>query len=347
MIARPLLVLLAATALGTPTRAAAQSGTELVAQALSAYRALDYAAAAAFLRRALAVPGKDAVSDTARATAYIYLGAAELLRGRPREADGAFRQALATYPSHRPDTLIFPPNVTNAFEEARRGTAYVQLTAPEDTSITPGDGRYPVTLHASAPHEVTVALLHRDGSTLRLLYTGPVRDSLTVRWNGLAETGEPLTGALAVQVASPGESGRQRVIRLPIDVRQSEPDTLPHPPRPAMVRAAPEPRFDWGRVGALAGGLVTGTAAVVLPALVGHDGGGEPTRYAVGIALGLGGVIGFFSQGSDRSTRLSPSQLMAAWREDVERIRAENARRRGDRDLRIRVGAPTVSEERP
>ena len=346
-MSRTRLLVVALVALVCPRGAAAQSGAELVAQGRTAYRALDYAAATALLRRALAAREADAVTDTARASAYIYLGAAELLRGRTREAHAAFRQALATHPAHRPDTLIFPPNVTNAFDDARRGTTYVRLTAPGDTTIQPGRDRFPVVLHASAPHEVTVALLRHDGATARLLYTGPVRDSLTVRWDGRDETGDPLTGALAVQVASPTGAGEQRVVRLPIDVRVTEPDTLPHPTRPAAEQPVRARGFDWRRFGPLAGGLVTGVAVVALPSLVAHDGSGEPTRYAVGVALGLGGVIGFLSRGSERPKDLSPDQLLAAWREDLERIRAENARRLRDRDLRVRAGALTVSEEGP
>ena len=334
-------VFLFATALAgaLPRGAAAQTGAELVSQGLTAYRGLDYAAAIALIRRGLAAP--DALSDTAVAAAYTYLGAAEVLRGRPGAAVAAFRQALANDPTHRPDTLIFPPQVTNAFEDTRLATAYVTLQAPRDTTIDPGTDRYPVVLLTSAPHEVTVTLVREGGATARLLYGGPVRDSLTVRWDGLDEAGDLVTGAVAVQVASPAGSGGPRVVRLPIDVRTVPRDTLPHPARPV---AGATGSFDVRRLGPLAGGLLTGVAVVALPSLVAHDGNGEPARYAVGVALGLGGVIGFVSQ-RPRATTPPSERMLQAWREELERVRAENARRQRDHHLRVRSGTVTMAED--
>lgn len=338
---RPIVPLVLATTMLAPRAVAAQGGPELIAQGVAAYRALDYVAAIALLRRGLAVEGLEAVTDTARATAFIYLGAAELLRDRSRDADAAFRQALATHPGHRPDMLIFPPNITNAFEAVRRQTAYVRVVAP-DTSVRPGSTRYPMLLQASAPHEVTVAVVRDDGAMVRRVYTGPVRDTLTVSWDGLDGAGDPLVGAVAIEVASPGRNGGQRLVRLPLEVRTTEPDTLRHPARPVPGEARRARSFDWRQLGTLAGGLVAGAAVVALPSLIAHDGNSEPARYAVGIALGLGGIVGFLSQQPPSPQARPADEALAAWRAALDRVRTENLRRRRDRILLVRAGVPTV-----
>jgi len=105
-------------AVSIPGPATAQSSTTLARDGVLAYQRLDYDLAVAFLTRALTLPGPAALPDTMRAETYVYLGAAQLFRGRPEAAAASFRRAIGVDPRHRPDELIFPPPVIKAFEAA-------------------------------------------------------------------------------------------------------------------------------------------------------------------------------------------------------------------------------------
>src|SRR6185436_10173079 len=119
---------------------------------------LQYDAAATLLRRGLAAATPAALDDSARAAIDVYIGAAETFRGQRDAATSAFLAALAADPRQRPDKLIFPPAVTDAFDVARRLTQYVRLRAASDTTIGLGRDAYVTRLYASAPHDVTVQI---------------------------------------------------------------------------------------------------------------------------------------------------------------------------------------------
>ncbi|MGH7559665.1 MAG: hypothetical protein ACRENB_01465 [Gemmatimonadales bacterium] len=345
MIRRALVLtpLLVALTLG---RLSGQTGSDLIAQGLAAYRALDYDAAVTLLRRGLGANGTT-LSDSVRSDAYAYLGASELLRGRRDPADAAFRQALATEPRFRPDSLIFPPQVTDVFDEVRRQTAYVRIRAPKDTTITYGVDQYVVRLYASARHEGTVDIGPEAGRAARRLFAGPIPDSLDVRWEGTDGSGRaPLTGALALFVTSrPAGGGPPRVVRLPITVRSLRRDTLPVPERPAATPVVQQPaRKPSNRaVGTLAAGVLAGLAAVMLPEVVAADGAGGSARYYVGGGLALAGLVGFAAQqgGSSRQPAAVSNDQAArdAWLRRADSVRSENVRIRRDVRLRITSGA--------
>ena len=111
------------------------SGRAELARAIAAYQNLDFDVAATTLRRAL----ERELSTAERIEALAYLGAAEHYRARPDSATAAFRRLIQLAPGFQLDTLVFPPEVTHAFDDVRSRTreeAAVQV-AVTDTQRPP------------------------------------------------------------------------------------------------------------------------------------------------------------------------------------------------------------------
>lgn len=104
---------------------------DVVAQAIRAYRDLDFDAATTLLRRALA--GPPPLADSTRALALTYLGAAEQYRGHRDSAEAVFRRLILMAPAHSPDTLVFPPEITRFYEDVRSRTQVVTVVVRTDT----------------------------------------------------------------------------------------------------------------------------------------------------------------------------------------------------------------------
>jgi hypothetical protein len=123
---------LALLVVSTPLRA------QDVKQAIAAYQSLDFDVAATLLRRALSQGGLD---DTARIQALTYLGAAEQYRGRPDSAVAVFRRLVVLAPGYQPDTLIFPPEITRAYNDVRDGmkVAAARLQIPVRVQVIATD----------------------------------------------------------------------------------------------------------------------------------------------------------------------------------------------------------------
>src|SRR5439155_5931003 len=90
---------------------------------------LEFDAAARLVRRVLAPPLAAELKDAERARALMYLAAAEHYRGRPDSAIAVFRRLVALAPDQRPDTLIFPPEISRLYDGVR-GAATVVAVAP-------------------------------------------------------------------------------------------------------------------------------------------------------------------------------------------------------------------------
>src|SRR5947209_3405448 len=127
-----LALLLAAPAL------AAQNGSasEVMSSAVRAYRDLDFDAAARLLRRALTPPLASELDDSTRARALTYLGAAEHYRDRPDSATAVFRRLVVLVPRYRPDTLIFPPEITRLYDEVHEE---LSVGEPQRIAVNEGD----------------------------------------------------------------------------------------------------------------------------------------------------------------------------------------------------------------
>lgn len=341
-------LLLAALALPvTGPSLLAQSGSDLVTRGVAAYHAVRYDGAAELLRRALDGRPREALPDSLRAIASGYLAASEFFRGRRDAATAAAREAFAADPAYRPDTLVFPPDVTGAFETVRRGTRYVRIRVPADTTIAAGDGEYALRLYASAPHAIAAELIFADTDPPRRLYDGPIHDSLDLAWRA-ADAPQSFDGRLVVRVTSPLPEGGTRVVRRPLAVRVTGGDTLPHPPAPPDSLLLPEHAPGRPPVLALTLGVLGGAAAVALPTLVAEDGAGSPARFAVGGALSVAGLVALItgSRGAPLPANVAANRAVRdTWRQEMETVRRENAQRRRVAAWRITADSATSVEE--
>src|SRR5256886_8193197 len=169
---------------------AAQAIVSPFAEGIRAYQNLDFDQAAALLRRDLARTTGSTATLSERAQGLVYLGAADLFRGRRDSAVAVFRRPVQLDPRYRPDRLVFPPEVTSVFDNVRVETRAVVLVAPADTEISTGTGAFPFCVAAAAFPTVEATLRYQDGAPFRALYAGPMGDSLRVQWDGLDAAGQ-------------------------------------------------------------------------------------------------------------------------------------------------------------
>src|SRR5213082_2690464 len=121
--------------LAAASRLPAQSANDLLQQGVRAYQRLEYDAAVALLRESLLRRQPMALADSERARALSYLAATELFQQQRDSAAAAFRDLVRLDPRYRPDELIFPPQVTNLYEEVRRSTKVLSVQVPPVTEL--------------------------------------------------------------------------------------------------------------------------------------------------------------------------------------------------------------------
>ncbi len=323
----------------------AQLASDLLRQGVQAYQTLEYDAAAALLERSLRRDSVTGLADSLQTRALTYLAATELFRGQRDSAVAVFRQLILLNPCYRPDELVFPPQVTNLFQEVRRSTKAVAVVVPPVTTVRTRLDSFKARLLTTSRADLTVSLAREDGTPVRELYSGPVADSLLVSWDGLTAAGTPADDGryiLRVTPRSPAADG-PRARQVVLDVKQQPPDTLPWPPTPALLpeRTVSGPAFQ-----SLAAGLVAGAAVVALPSLLAQGKDATGARYAVGAAVGVSGLVGFFARKPrplDANVRANASQR-DAWKRRVDAVKAENAARLRTMRLVVRAGPETVAE---
>ena len=343
------LPLIAIIAVAAPA-AVAQSATALVGRAVSAYEGLELDAAAGLLRQALTAPLADSLDTGERARALSYLGAIEVLREHRDSAVAVFRRLVLLDPRYRADTFVFPPEVTRLFDDVRVKTRVVAIRVPDDTVVPAQQGWLTVWLFPSAPHDVTALIAREDGRPLRALYTGPVGDSLRVRWDGRDSTGAIAPrGRLWLTVGSRAGGATERLVQLPLDFDVAV-DTLAHPAAPGPEQLLPERASRRMGVRSLASGLLIGAAAVALPQIVAPGDRSSGTRLVVGGTLALSGVVGYLRQPPGRpleGNAATNRSRQGDWQRRKNAAIAENARRRQGASFHIRsAGRATVIEQR-
>lgn len=332
----------AAASAAAPVRA--QAPDSLVRAGVRAYRDLDFDLAAGYLHRALTLLA--ARPDTARRTeALVYLGATDVFRDQPDSARSVFRQLVTLDPRYRIDGLIFPPQVTTAFDAVRRATPATAVALPSRTRFSAGEGALTGSIFGSTYHQIRVEVQARDASVVRHVYAGPVSDSLALAWDGRATTGMPVeTGRYFLAVTSLDSAGSPaRILRLPLDVTTVPTDTLLPPLPPQLVPEGSRSRA----LTSLLGGLAIGTAVTLLPSAFVSDASPGAGRFVIGGAVAIGSVVGFLS-GRRNETRMSAvavnDSLRAAWQQRTAAVAAENQRRRRDAQITVVVGTPQVLE---
>jgi hypothetical protein len=347
---RVAIVLALFLALAHPRDALAQTARDLVSQGVRAYRGLEYDAAVALLKRSLSEDAVGTLSTAERAQALTYLGATELFRGRRDSAALAFSDVVLLDPRYRPDELIFPPQVTNLFQEVRQATKTVALSVPPVTELRARGDRFTARVFTSSLAEVAVTLARDDGTPVRELYTGPVADSLAVTWDGFTASGTPVpSGRYVLRVAPRTEAANAPPARqVTLDIDQRAADTLPWPPAPTSPALLPERTPAGPAVRSLAAGVVAAAAVIALPSIIARNSGGNDARFAVGAAVGAAGVVGFITQRPGRplvqNIRANAPQR-DAWMRRVEGVKTENANRRATVRLVIRA-EPLATAER-
>jgi len=340
---------LLAAALGLVAGAArAQTPADLIGRGVRAYQNLDYDSAAAFFQRALAKPD-GALADSDRVRGLVYLGASDLYRDRRDSAAAAFARVLRHDPRYRIDQLVFPPEITGLFQQVRLVTRAVAVVVPPSVELRGAGDALPIALYATTFHPVDVAVLKPDGSNLRTLYQGGVGDSLVVHWDGRAADGSPPdSGGYVLQVASRGADGRVvRTVALPLDVARVRRDTLPWPAPVADSLLLPEQAPGRSGMRALGAGFATVLAIAVLPSLVAGSASGSANRFIVAGGIGIAAILGF--RGERRPQPIAANiaanrALQDAWQRQADSVHAVNVARTREVRLRIRTGAPQVTE---
>jgi hypothetical protein len=280
---------LALGALAAPRGGRAQSASDLVSLGVRAYQNLDYDAAAAELRRGLQRAAGDTLPPRDRLAALTYLAATEQFRGHRDSAMAAFRRLVWLDPSYRPNELVFPPEVTGLFAEVRATTKAVTVAVAATTELHLGVGRLTARLRASAPHDLTVAITRVDGTLVRMVYAGPIADSLEVTWDGrTAMAAVPEDGHYVLRATSAASPDRGvHAVLVPLEISRVTLDSA----SPPSV-AAPTP-VAVARGRSLVAGALVAVAAVALPGILARGGHPWSGRYAVAAASGAAGIAGF------------------------------------------------------
>jgi hypothetical protein len=336
---------------GAPSALRAQAPDTLFAAGVRAYRSLEFDLAAWLLRRDLSKPPAAGAPIAARAEGLVYLGAAELYRGRRDSAAAVFRRLVMLDPRYRPSLLVFPPEVTSLFDGVRLQTKTVAVVLPRDTTIVPGPGAFGIWIIASSFQLVDVTLRYEDGAPFRPLYAGPIGDSLNVPWDGLdAAGGLPSINRVLLRVASRAPTGELAgIVQVPLDLRLSRPDTLALPPPPADAQLLPERARSGAAKRAVTGGALLSGVVVLLPAVVGGTDTQSGPRVAVATTIGLAGLLGYVLHrpGRPLAGNVRANQaLRDAWKQRVATTTAENARRRRDVRVVVRANEPTAIQPR-
>jgi hypothetical protein len=342
--------LLVVLALALPLSAGtAQTASQLLVAGVVAYEDFDFAQAARLLGRAVALEDQLPEADLARALTY--LGAAELFRERLNEATVVFHRLLLLDPRQGPDSLRFPPRVRQAFEDVRQATKALAASLPGRLELMPGRDTLTTHVYASSFHEMAATIERDDGTALRVLYSGPIRDSLTLPWDGRGGDGTPVSpGRYRLILVSRSPAGAAlRALLIPLEISGSRADTLPDP-RLADSLLLPERTSPVSGLLPLAAGAAGGGLIVLLPRIAGAgpDGGGG--RFMVVGALGLAGIAGLVHHGLGRpipANVAANTAVRRTWREAFDRVQQENARLRSFSPVVIQAGAPVRIEGEP
>lgn len=343
------VLLVALMAMAIPRPGLAQNPADLVGQGIRAYEDLDYGAAVGFLRRALAPAFEGGLEVSERIDAFSYLAAIEVFRGNPGSAAVAFRELLLFDPRYRLDRLIFPPEVWDVFERVRSRTKAVTVQIPRESEISVGNGELAAQVFASSSHDVTAEILRSGGGgVVATLYSGPIGDSLEIRWDPRDAAGQPVASGTYVLSVTSRDSTRRvtRRYRIPLEVEVLRSDTLPRPPVPDSSLYLPERRAPRPRIEALAGGVLAGVAVVLLPPTLAPGSNLTDARFAVAGVVSIAGVLGFFKRppGAPIPQNLEANRtIRQAWQDRLQAVQRENARRRADVRVFVRSGVPTVS----
>lgn len=337
------VVLVAALALAAPRPAAAQTALQLLTDGVAAYEDLRFTQAAQLLGRALDL--QEQLSNSQQARALTYLAASQVFLQRQAEAAATFRKLLFLDPRQLPDSLQFPADVRRIYADTRERTKMVAAVLPARSELAVGRDTLRVRVYASSFHYLAASIERADGTTLRVLYSGPIRDSLALPWDAQGGDGAAVKpGRYRLSLVSAFPEGQPlRSLAIPLEISASPPDTLPYPTPPDSL--LPERTSSRPGLRALGSGLVAGGLVLLLPPFAGATGDAGAGRFAVTGVLSVAGLAGLL-HGRGRTI---PQNIAAndarksAWRQQQARVQQENARRRAG-TVTILAGAPVRQE---
>jgi hypothetical protein len=341
------LLLAVGMLLGLARQGASQSAGDLFQQGVRAYRRAEFEAAAALFRRSLDFGARDSASQHSDGSGVLdYLAASELYRGRRDTAAAVFRRILQRDPRHQIDELVFPPEVSGLFDEVRRATKTAAVQVARDTTFRLESGRWSARLLASSYHQVNALILASDGSVVYEVYAGPLEDSLTVEWDGRDSLRQVVrSGNYTLNLVSTSGGRTMRMLRLPLGITVTRPDTLLLPPPPADSLFLPERTGAGPAVRSLLGGLGLGVVASTLPMVLANGAKPSPARFVVGGAVSLAGIGGFVARraGLPIARNIEANRARrSSWAAEVDSLTRENAARRADVRVSIRAGTPSA-----
>ena len=275
---------------GRDRNRAGQTPEDLAQQGIRSFRRAEFEAAAALFRRALELPPRDTVGLQRRIQILDYLAAAELFRGKRDTAVVVFRRVVQAEPRHRVDEVVFPPEVSSLLDDVRRATKVIAVSIPADTILPLGGGTWSVRLLGTSFQTAIATVTTDNAIPIRELYSGPLDDSLTVRWNGTDSFGRAVnSGPYELSVVSMSAGRRTRLLRVPLKITNITPDTIPIPASIPDSLLLPERVNGRRAFGALLGGAALGAATSILPLIVSKGARPTPVRFMVGGAVGLAG----------------------------------------------------------
>lgn len=320
-------------ALAAPAAARAQSPEQALEQGIQAYRELEMESAGWLLRQALA---SDRLNAQQRRTALSYLGAAELYRDRRDSALAAYAGLILLEPYHQLDPLAFGPDVQAVFEEARRRTPMVEVSATK-ASFAPGDPGLPVRLRVNTPHVVVVTAEAVNGTVLDTVFRDRVRDRATAHWDASGPPGvRPPVGGFVLGIASLDGRGRvSRRVTLPVHVTRSPENPLAVPVPPILLPETQPAGPAYTRLGL---GIAAATAAYFITPVFTDS---KAPQIALTVAFAAAGIIGFWEV---RPGKPLPKNVVAnevareAWEARVAGVQQENRQRADGGTVTIEIG---------
>ncbi|MFN2570249.1 MAG: FlgD immunoglobulin-like domain containing protein [Gemmatimonadales bacterium] len=335
-----------------PVTLRAQSASALLDQGVRAYSQREYDGGAWLLRRALSIDGANALAPSEAARALMYLTAVEVARNQRDSALAAARRLIVIDPKYQPDAQTFSPQVVALYQQARRTSPTVSIRASGDTAIRPGADAFIVRLGSTTAPEVVATVNGDDGRVVRTLFTGTIRDSVDVRWNGLDASGNaPPAGRYTIMVTPTARERRSAsggatwTLRLPLELTRPAVDTTPLPVAPPDSLFRPERGDMHGAMHALIPGVLAGAAIVVLPKVVANGEHASGTRLIVGGSVAIAGIAAFLSHHPGQKLP-GNEQYNRNLRDQYKRNSAEITRRNADRvrqaRLIIKPGAPSL-----
>ena len=270
------------------TTADAQQANTTLAQALTAYESLEYAAAARLAERAL----QERLTREETVTAWEVLAFSYASLNDPRSRD-AFIEMIYLAPLREPDPQMISPRIINAYADALSSVLVVRRLEADSVAFVSGNGGAVVEFEVSRPARAVVTITGPGGYSRQLdEFLVPRRG--TTEWDATTTTGDPVPPGEYEVAVEAVELGNTHSMTLGLTVTHAPVDTVAHMtqlPGQTMLPEMESPPRDWQPFGVsvLYGGLATGATFALQHASLGNA--SRPTALGVGLATVVTGFL--------------------------------------------------------